>query len=83
MAEEDQLSGQLRQLTKYSGTEYEWLTFIKHGVTKYRISLHCYESKLTGRRPKPNHSIKNGFMPHELTEFPLSVTGRKLAKSIS
>ena len=51
VAEEDPLSGQLRQLTKYSGTEYEWLTLIKHGVTKYRISLHCYESKLTGRRP--------------------------------
>lgn len=82
VAEEDQLSGQLRQLTKYSGTEYEWLTLIKHGVTKYRISLHCYESKLTGRRPKPLPNQK-WVQPHELTEFPLSVTGRKLAKSIS
>ena len=79
--EAKEISGQLKKLTCCKGSEFQWLTRIKHGVTKYRISLNCYQASVAGRRPKSSVSQK-WVQPHELTEYPLSVTGRKLAKTI-
>lgn len=55
------------------------ITILKHGVTRFRITLACYEARHTGGRLRqPARWIK----PVELSDLPLSVTGRKLAKQI-
>ena len=51
---------------------------IKHGVTKYRIQLDCFESMETSGRlkSKTNFCWKS---PKEIADLPLSSTGRKFA----
>lgn len=56
------------------------ITTIKHGVTRFRITLECYEATATGGRVQ---STAKWVRPGDLGELPLSVTGRKLAKMIS
>lgn len=52
---------------------------LKHGVTRFRITLDCYgATAAAGRVRKPARWAK----PSELADLPLSVTGRKLAKLI-
>lgn len=53
------------------------ITTIKHGVTRFRITLECYEAAYeSGRLQKGARWVK----PAELSDLPLSTTGRKLAK---
>lgn len=53
------------------------ITTLKHGVTRFRITLECYQAQHTGGRlRKPAQWVA----PADLAELPLSVTGRKLAK---
>jgi A/G-specific adenine glycosylase len=73
----------LRQQTGVDAKLGEKLTTIKHGVTRYRITLDCYLAAYTGRvkgaRPDgPQRWVR----PAELGELPLSVTGRKIARLI-
>ncbi len=56
-----------------------FLTELRHGVTRYRIRLHCFlaEADVTVDR------TANGLEwvhPEAFSEYPLSVTGRKLAR---
>lgn len=55
------------------------LKTLKHSVTRYRITLACYEATRTGGRVRDARWIA----PTELADYPLSVTGRKLAKLIA
>jgi A/G-specific adenine glycosylase len=52
------------------------LKTIKHGVTRYRITLDCYAAKYVSGRPQRASWIAKT----ELADLPLSTTGRKLAK---
>jgi len=56
----------------------ERLTTMKHGVTRFRITLHCYEAKCI-TPPQSSNSL-HWVKPTELSDYPLSVTGRKLAQ---
>lgn len=56
------------------------LTTIKHGVTRFRITLECYEATYTNGRLS---GAAKWVKPADLSELPLSTTGRKLAKLIS
>jgi A/G-specific adenine glycosylase len=78
--------GLMEKLVEQTGVEAsfgEKLTTIKHGVTRYRITLDCFEAVYVGR-------AKNGasvgplkwVRPRELGDLPLSVTGRKIATLI-
>lgn len=60
------------------------LKTLKHGVTRYRITLDCYEAAYSsGRvRSKPSQPVR-WAKPADLAELPLSTTGRKLAKLIA
>jgi A/G-specific adenine glycosylase len=62
----------------------EKLTTIKHGVTRYRITLGCYEASYIGRA-KPCKIARPLRWVHliDLVELPLSVTGRKIARLIN
>lgn len=55
------------------------ITTIKHGVTRFRITLECYEASHKGGRAK---APAKWVATEELSGLPLSVTGRKLAKLI-
>lgn len=53
------------------------ITTLKHGVTRFRITLDCYEAHATGGRVK---RPAQWMTPNEVLGLPLSVTGRRLAK---
>ncbi len=59
----------------------EHLTTIKHGVTRYRITLDCHAARyVSGRTRSSGDAELRWVRPTALTEFPLSTTGRKLAR---
>jgi len=57
---------------------------LKHGVTRFRITLHCYEAKLPcgGQRLRANGSAGDArwVSIDALNTYPLSVTGRKISR---
>lgn len=60
------------------------LATLKHGVTRYRITLECYEARAVGGRIRSATGRAVRWIPGvELAELPLSVTGRKLAALVS
>lgn len=54
---------------------------IKHAVTRFKITLDCYESTQVNNHLRKNTSFQ-WLELNELHELPLSVTGRKIAKRI-
>ncbi|MEK6246843.1 MAG: NUDIX domain-containing protein, partial [Planctomycetales bacterium] len=56
------------------------LTTMKHGVTRYRITLDCFHAQLDS--PALQSPTLRWVTPTELSDFPLSTTGRRLAKLI-
>jgi A/G-specific adenine glycosylase len=60
------------------------LRTIRHGVTRYRITLDCYRADYSAGRVK----TANGTAAHwvdrsQLADYPLSTTGRKIAGLLS
>ena len=54
---------------------------IKHGVTRYRITLDCYRATYISGRPQASRNAEVRWVaPLELADLPLSTTGRKLAR---
>ena len=73
----------VRQARQQTGLELvidKSLVTIKHGVTKYRITLHCLAATVQpgGRLRRPAKWVAL----RELDSYPLSVTGRKIAQLI-
>jgi A/G-specific adenine glycosylase len=78
-----------------TGIEFEGaelLTTLKHGVTRFRITLHCYQAQFarlapasTGgkRRVAAAAKLEQAWVKvAELEELPLSVTARKIARML-
>ena len=60
------------------------LKTIKHGVTRYRITLDCYEATFdSGRVTSTKEEPIRWVTTPELIDLPLSTTGRKIAKLVS
>jgi A/G-specific adenine glycosylase len=59
------------------------LTTLKHGVTRFRITLDCYDAACVARgaRRRMRDNVR-WIAPAELPELPLSTTGRKLAEFV-
>jgi A/G-specific adenine glycosylase len=56
-------------------------TTIKHGVTRFRITLECYEAQFAGGRTRSSAARPVRWVDcAQLAELPLSATGRRLAK---
>lgn len=54
---------------------------LKYGVTRFRITLDAYDARCLGGRLKPTGFADARWVrPAELTELPLNVSARKLAK---
>jgi A/G-specific adenine glycosylase len=79
----DELAAKVRAQTGIEIDSAGLLTTLKHGVTRYRITLECYEAKTVGGRIKSTPDRPVRWLPQRnLDDLPLSVTGRKLAKLI-
>ncbi len=83
-AAEDLESAVHRQVRKSTGLTIrtgERLTRIKHGVTRFRITLDCYEATVVSGRLRP-HSVGSTrwVRPVEFENYPLSVTGRTISR---
>jgi len=93
-----ELASKVAELTGVEIEPGEHLTTIKHGVTRFRITLECFEAehlagpvKETKAKKTKSSSQRNGSEPAaplkwlrltELDDYPLSTTGRKLGTLI-
>jgi A/G-specific adenine glycosylase len=59
------------------------LTTLRHSVTRYRISLHCHSAEWIAGKPDHNRHEFHWVAPRQFPEYPLSVTGRKLARLLT
>jgi A/G-specific adenine glycosylase len=80
---ETQISPRTCDLTGLDVTPGSHLVTITHGVTRFRITLHCYEATL---QPHARRRAANGsgdgtswVSIDALASYPLSVTGRKIS----
>lgn len=55
------------------------LLTIKHGVTRFRITLDCFTARYRSGAPPAD---ARWVAPEELAEYPLSTTGRKIAEQL-
>ncbi|WP_237564944.1 A/G-specific adenine glycosylase [Blastopirellula marina] len=79
-----ELASQLEERTGLSAAIGSRLTTIKHGVTKYRITLHCHEAEgMTGRLRKDATAPLVWAAVDKLADFALSTTGRKIAQLLA
>ncbi|NQT17807.1 MAG: A/G-specific adenine glycosylase [Planctomycetes bacterium] len=57
------------------------LKTLKHGVTRFRITLDCYEAEyVSGPNGKTDAARMRWLRPADLEAYPLSTTGRKLSR---
>jgi A/G-specific adenine glycosylase len=77
----DELVTKVRELTGVTIQPGALLKTLKHGVTRFRITLDCYEAHHTGGRVRSTTAKPVRWTPvTELSELPLSVTARKIAE---
>jgi A/G-specific adenine glycosylase len=69
-----------RRLTGYDVAIGEPLKTFKHGVTRFRITLTCYEATHLAGRKKPGEFA--WVLPARFDAYPLSTTGRQVAEVI-
>lgn len=76
-----ELMAKVRAQTGISCRPAAMLATIKHGVTRYRITLDCYEAAfVSGRVQSTNGAPVRWMTLAALAELPLSTTGRKIAQ---
>jgi len=81
---ERQIRDETRRLTGQSVTSLEQLAVIKHGVTRFRITLHVVEAVVERvNRALPRDTKFAWVEPDELRDRALSMTGRKIAKMLT
>jgi A/G-specific adenine glycosylase len=73
-------------LTGIAFEDAELLTTLRHGVTRFRITLHCYQAQFTSSERQKRGSEKGEqawVKVSALEELPLSVTARKIARMLA
>ena len=59
------------------------LKTLTHSVTRFRITLECYEAEFLSDGNGAETAVKSRWLrPAELESYPLSSTGRKLARLV-
>jgi A/G-specific adenine glycosylase len=74
----------VRQAAELTGQRVELgehLTTIKHGVTRYRITLVCHEARWIDG--PPDRGDLRWVEPRHLDQIPLNVTSRKISRMLS
>jgi A/G-specific adenine glycosylase len=81
-----QIAERMRELTGIDIATGSRITTLKHGVTRFRITLHCYEATRLTRATVGPSAATSGSLQwlklNQLSEYPLSVTGRKIARML-
>ena len=71
----------VRELTGITVEPGRHVKTIKHGVTRFRITLDCYEARyISDSRTAADSPVMKWLRPAELAEYPLSTTGRQLSR---
>jgi len=81
-----EIAATVRELVGLTVAAKGLLTTIKHGVTRYRITLHAYEAE-----PLPAPGSASRIKAHQarwvridaLPQYPLSTTGRKISRLLA
>ena len=82
LAMKKEIAEQAKALAGIEVTGSEAFAMFKHGVTKYRITLRCYEAEYKAGKSRSTPTQK--WVPVDsLNDYPLSVTGRKIAKVLT
>jgi A/G-specific adenine glycosylase len=77
-AAQQQLQEQIQAKTGIQAELGALLTEIRHGVTRFRIHLLCFEGRYLAGSPNEEDTIR-WVSPCEFADYPLSTTGRKFA----
>ena len=78
-----ELVAKVAELTGVEIEPGEHLTTIKHGVTRFRITLECFEADhLSGPLKRRGSAPLKWLRLAELDDYPLSTTGRRLSRLI-
>lgn len=81
---QDELAKKVAEQTGVQVRGASHLKTLKHGVTRHRITLDCYTAQRSGGRLKSTADSPTRWIdPAGLSELPLSVTGRKIAKLLA
>lgn len=81
---QQELSKSVSQQTGITIGSAQLLETLKHGVTRFRITLDCFEADFkSGRVRSTRKKPVRWVTVKDLNKLPLSVTGRKIAKSIT
>jgi A/G-specific adenine glycosylase len=82
--EEDGANRVVAELTGMRASLGSELLTIRHGVTRYRIALTCFEAAHTeGEFASPFYSEGLWLAPTELTRYPVSAPQRRLAQYLT
>ncbi len=77
----EELVVRTRELTGMTILPGDHLATLKHGVTRFRITLECFAAKVVAGRPKKSLQDHCGWVrPAELADYPLSTTGRIISR---
>lgn len=84
LAVNEEIVAKVRRQTGVTCRLSELVKTLKHGVTRYRITLDCYAAEYASGRVRANNGATVRWIaPTELADLPLSTTGRKLARLVS
>ena len=79
-ASTDQLIANVKALTGVVIRPQRHLATIRHGVTRYRITLECHLAHyISGRLKRTEVEAAKWIPPADLDEYPLSASGRRLS----
>jgi A/G-specific adenine glycosylase len=74
----------LRTAVGIEATDFTHVATLKHGVTRYRITLECFvASYADGSTLKGGETVLKWLPVSKLSELPLSTTGRKMAQLVA
>lgn len=77
-----ELGAKVRELTGVAVEPGKRLATLKHGVTRFRITLACHEAEFLSAVKPLNKADLQWLTPTELAGVPLSTTGRKISRLI-
>jgi A/G-specific adenine glycosylase len=78
-----ELAENVRTLTGVTVAPGRHITTLTHGVTRFRITLDCYEAEYVSVDKRAATLLETRWLrPAELVDYPLSSTGRKLANLV-
>lgn len=75
-----ELAHKVREQSGLAVQPLERIATLKHTVTRFRITLDCYATRVGARRAKLSPGTWRWVDPADLDKYALSVTGRKLCR---